>query len=92
MVMENNRECYHCEAGHPELMQTFFPTYGYEPDEVPARLRPAHDRYLQAEAELEVSLRTAWSPVRRDRGARHPRHRLPDPARTPRRCGGVLHH
>ena len=55
LVMENNRECYHCEAGHPELMQTFFPTYGYEPDEVPARLRPAHDRYLQAEAELEVT-------------------------------------
>ena len=91
LVMENNRECYHCEAGHPELMQTFFPTYGYEPDQIPARLRPAHERYLQAEAALGDGLRAAWSPVRRDRRARHPRQRLPDPARTARRCGGVLH-
>ena len=53
LVMENNRECYHCEAGHPELMQTFFPTYGYEPDQVPARLRSAHERYLQAELTLQ---------------------------------------
>ncbi|WP_175856453.1 aromatic ring-hydroxylating dioxygenase subunit alpha [Burkholderia anthina] len=25
LVMENNRECYHCEAGHPELTQSFLP-------------------------------------------------------------------
>jgi Rieske 2Fe-2S family protein len=50
--MENNRECYHCEAGHPELTCTFFPTYGYR-GSVPARLQPAHERYLAAEAELE---------------------------------------
>lgn len=53
LVMENNRECYHCEAGHPELTCTFFPTYGYAPDEVPKRLLPAHARYLEAEADLE---------------------------------------
>ncbi|HLR83463.1 MAG TPA: SRPBCC family protein, partial [Nocardioidaceae bacterium] len=53
LVMENNRECYHCEAGHPELMCTFFPTYGYAEDEIPARLMPAHARYLQAQADLE---------------------------------------
>jgi Rieske 2Fe-2S family protein len=53
LVMENNRECYHCEAGHPELTCTFFPTYGYAVDEIPKRLLPAHDRYVQAEAELE---------------------------------------
>lgn len=53
LVMENNRECYHCEAAHPELVRTFFPTYGYKEDEVPVRLRPAHDRYLRAEAELQ---------------------------------------
>ncbi|MDN5762394.1 MAG: aromatic ring-hydroxylating dioxygenase subunit alpha [Microlunatus sp.] len=54
LVMENNRECYHCDAGHPELICTFFPTYGYPEDEIPARLRPAHERYRQAEAELEA--------------------------------------
>ena len=53
LVMENNRECYHCEGGHPELICTFFPTYGYAEDRVPARLRPAHERYLHAEAMLE---------------------------------------
>ncbi|OLL31271.1 (Fe-S)-binding protein [Burkholderia sp. SRS-W-2-2016] len=25
LVMENNRECYHCEAGHPELTMSFVP-------------------------------------------------------------------
>lgn len=53
LVMENNRECYHCEAGHPELTCTFFPTYGYALEEIPPRLLPAHARYLRAEAELE---------------------------------------
>ncbi|MER8162217.1 aromatic ring-hydroxylating dioxygenase subunit alpha [Streptomyces sp. NPDC094472] len=51
LVMENNRECYHCD-GHPELLRTFFPTYGYTEDNVPAQLRPAHERYLRTDAEL----------------------------------------
>ncbi|HLR43614.1 MAG TPA: aromatic ring-hydroxylating dioxygenase subunit alpha, partial [Brevibacterium sp.] len=55
LVMENNRECYHCEAGHPELTCTFFPTYGYREDEIPTRLQPAHDRYLAAEQLLSVN-------------------------------------
>ena len=55
LVMENNRECYHCEAGHPELTCTFFPTYGYKEEEIPKRLRPAHDRYLAAEQLLSVN-------------------------------------
>ena len=51
LVMENNRECLHCD-GHPELSCSLFPTYGYTDDEVPALLRPAFDRYLRAEADL----------------------------------------
>ncbi|WP_219921815.1 aromatic ring-hydroxylating oxygenase subunit alpha [Brevibacterium oceani] len=54
LVMENNRECYHCEAGHPELTCTFFPTYGYAPEEIPKRLQPAYQRYLDAEAQLHA--------------------------------------
>jgi Rieske 2Fe-2S family protein len=38
---------------HPELTRTFFPAYGYAPDQIPPRLRTAHARYLAAEAELE---------------------------------------
>lgn len=53
LVMENNRECYHCEAGHPELTCTFFPTYGYAIEDIPPRLMPAHARFVRAEAELE---------------------------------------
>jgi glycine betaine catabolism A len=48
LVMENNRECYHCD-GHPELSCSLFPTYGYEAADMPARLRPALDRYLAAD-------------------------------------------
>jgi glycine betaine catabolism A len=52
LVMENNRECYHCEAGHPELTCTFFPTYGYAVEDIPPRLMPAHARYLRAQTDL----------------------------------------
>ena len=51
LVMENNRECYHCD-GHPELACSLFPTYGYTADDMPARLQPALDRYLQADLDL----------------------------------------
>lgn len=51
LVMENNRECYHCD-GHPELLRTFFPTYGFTEENLPERLRPAHERYLRVDAEL----------------------------------------
>ncbi|QIZ38050.1 aromatic ring-hydroxylating dioxygenase subunit alpha [Saccharopolyspora sp. ASAGF58] len=51
LVMENNRECYHCD-GHPELLRSFFPTYGYTEENLPPRLRPVHERYLRVDAEL----------------------------------------
>ncbi len=62
LVMENNRECYHCEGTHPELTSTFFPTWGIAPDRVPPRLRVAHERYLAAEADLERSCDTRGLP------------------------------
>src|SRR5699024_8165261 len=55
LVMENNRECYHCEAGHPEMTCTFFPTYGYAPEEIPKRLQPAYQRFLAAEEQLHAN-------------------------------------
>ncbi|KHL11975.1 UNVERIFIED_CONTAM: (Fe-S)-binding protein [Mumia flava] len=62
LVMENNRECYHCEGGHPELTCTFFPSYGYTPEEMPRHLQPAYARYLAAEAELERTCRERGLP------------------------------
>lgn len=51
LTMENNRECYHCD-GHPELVRTFFPTYGYTEQDLPPSLRPAYERYRRVEAEV----------------------------------------
>ena len=51
LVMENNRECYHCD-GHPELLSAYFPLFGYSAEDVPPRLRPVHQRYTQAAAAL----------------------------------------
>lgn len=53
LVMENNRECYHCD-GHPELACSLFPTYGYDPDGIPPHLEPAFERYVQAETVLQA--------------------------------------
>ncbi|OCW84890.1 Rieske 2Fe-2S domain-containing protein [Gordonia sp. JH63] len=51
LTMENNRECYHC-GGHPELLNVFFPTWGYsDTDAIPSRLAPAFDRFHRATAE-----------------------------------------
>jgi Rieske 2Fe-2S family protein len=51
LVMENNRECYHCD-GHPELTCSLFQFFGYAAEDVTPRLRPAHQRYLAALAGL----------------------------------------
>jgi Rieske 2Fe-2S family protein len=49
LVIENNRECTHC-GGHPELIRSLFPVYGYQADDIGPRLRPAFERYQQAHA------------------------------------------
>jgi Rieske 2Fe-2S family protein len=52
LVMENNRECYHCD-GHPELLCSYFPTYGLTEDLVPPHLEDAWQRSIEAEAMLK---------------------------------------
>lgn len=64
LVMENNRECYHCD-GHPELSCSLFPTYGYAEAEVPNLLRPAFERYLRADADLQGTCRELGLPFAR---------------------------
>jgi Rieske 2Fe-2S family protein len=54
LVMENNRECYHC-AGHPELTSAYFPLHGYTADDVPPRLRRVWERYAAAGADLHAA-------------------------------------
>lgn len=51
LVMENNRECYHCD-GHPELLSAYFPLHGYTADDVPPRLRRVWERFDKASGDL----------------------------------------
>ncbi|MFI7067982.1 aromatic ring-hydroxylating dioxygenase subunit alpha [Kribbella sp. NPDC050124] len=52
LVLENNRECQHCDASNPELVSAYFPLFGYSEDDVPPRLRPVFERYQAAATEL----------------------------------------
>jgi Rieske 2Fe-2S family protein len=51
LVMENNRECYHCD-GHPELISAYFPLHAYTAEDVPPRLRRVWERFETATADL----------------------------------------
>ncbi len=56
LVMENNRECYHCD-GHPELACALFPTWGLNESTVPPHLVEVWDRNQQAQGALEERCR-----------------------------------
>jgi glycine betaine catabolism A len=62
LVMENNRECYHCD-GHPELLTAYFPLHGYTAQDVPPRMRPVWNRFERATAALEVACRRQGIPI-----------------------------
>ncbi|WP_246136716.1 aromatic ring-hydroxylating dioxygenase subunit alpha [Leekyejoonella antrihumi] len=62
LVMENNRECYHCD-GHPQLICSLFPLYGYSEEDVTKRLRPVLHRYQAAEAQLRETCAAHAIPV-----------------------------
>jgi Rieske 2Fe-2S family protein len=53
LVMENNRECQHCDSAHPELVTAYFPLFGYSEDDITPRLRPLFERYQAAATNLE---------------------------------------
>ena len=52
LVIENNRECYHCASNHPELCVSFVPyDFGYDPDGLSPGRRAealAHERRIEA--------------------------------------------
>ncbi len=53
-VMENNRECYHCEAGHPELTMSFIPgSTNSSADGMDEEGRKALDAYIQLNADTQ---------------------------------------
>lgn len=53
LVMENNRECHHCDASHPELITSYFPFLRYSEEDVTPRMRPIYERYLAATENLD---------------------------------------
>jgi glycine betaine catabolism A len=53
LVMENNRECQHCDASHPELITAYFPFHRYSEEDVTPRMRPAFERYQAATEHLD---------------------------------------
>jgi Rieske 2Fe-2S family protein len=53
LVMENNRECQHCDVAHPELITAYFPLFGYAEGDITPRLRPVFERYRAAAEDLE---------------------------------------
>jgi glycine betaine catabolism A len=54
LVMENNRECYHCEAGHPELTMSFVAeSTSSSADDMDEEGRRALDAYNARAAETQ---------------------------------------
>ena len=62
LVMENNRECQHCDAAHPELITAYFPLFGYSEDDITPRLRSVFDRFQVAAARLDSARRSCMFP------------------------------
>ncbi|GGU16081.1 (Fe-S)-binding protein [Nocardioides albus] len=63
LVMENNRECHHCDASHPELVTAYFPISRYEAEDVPPRMQSTFERYQEAQAQLEKACEAIGFPV-----------------------------
>jgi Rieske 2Fe-2S family protein len=61
LVMENNRECQHCDVAHPELLDAYFPFNRYAEDDVTPRMRPVYERYQTAQARLRSACATTTS-------------------------------
>ncbi|WP_019970313.1 aromatic ring-hydroxylating dioxygenase subunit alpha [Mycobacterium sp. 141] len=55
LTMENNRECHHCEANHPELLGAYFPFHRFDESRIPARQKPVFERYQAANAALAAA-------------------------------------
>ncbi|MEK6418365.1 MAG: aromatic ring-hydroxylating dioxygenase subunit alpha [Burkholderia gladioli] len=62
LVMENNRECYHCEAGHPELTLSFLhESTGSSADDMDEAGRAAMAAYVKLNADTQADWeREGW--------------------------------
>ena len=74
LTMENNRECYHCVANHPELTISLYEYgFGYQRSADNEEAMAAFDKTVEERTEAMGSDEPA---VEGDRSTRRPRHRL----------------
>ena len=88
--MENNRECHHCDASHPELITAYFPFLRYSEEDVTPRMRPVFERYQAAAAHLDGVCAISGVPRETSPRARQPPDRLHDHAPSAGRRRGLL--
>ncbi|MBC8636595.1 aromatic ring-hydroxylating dioxygenase subunit alpha [Caballeronia sp. EK] len=56
LVIENNRECYHCAATHPELTASFLPEdFGFCPENLPEEALREIEAYKERNAACQAS-------------------------------------
>jgi Rieske 2Fe-2S family protein len=56
LVMENNRECYHCSATHPELVNSFLAEdFGFCPDGQSEDALKAYENYVERNAATQAA-------------------------------------
>ena len=56
LVMENNRECYHCSATHPELVNSFLAEdFGFCPDGQSEEALKAYEDYVKRNAATQAA-------------------------------------
>jgi Rieske 2Fe-2S family protein len=53
LVVENNRECQHCDVSHPELIDCLFPVFGFSEETASPKVRAVFERMHAATAELD---------------------------------------
>ncbi|MFI7708897.1 aromatic ring-hydroxylating dioxygenase subunit alpha [Nonomuraea sp. NPDC049480] len=63
LVMENNRECQHCDVGHPELLSAYFAFGLYAEGDDRPRMRAVLERYRAAEARLQSACAATSIPL-----------------------------
>jgi Rieske 2Fe-2S family protein len=63
LTMENNRECFHCQASHPELLNSFSEfAVGFDPSAANARQREEAAAYAQTARETVAAWETKGFP------------------------------
>ena len=65
LVMENNRECYHCHANHPQLMTPLYEFgFGYDESDMGAKERKEYQAYVEAGKRKEKEWRECQLPYK----------------------------